>query len=180
VLGSKHQSAYHRTAPKEIRKRAPDPCLLARVLTAARAGRLGSGRLRANERWFAQVALSTALTWALAQALFGHPRPIFAGMGALIGVSATPGQRRRSAVETVLGVALGGALAGLTARRRSQLPMTNLPTRRCGLNHEKGEDTKEAPPAGTLTIAAMVEAATAAGRFELVESRDVALHAASP
>jgi hypothetical protein len=32
-------------------------------------------------------------------------------MGALIGVSATPGQRRRSAVETVLGVALGIGIA---------------------------------------------------------------------
>jgi hypothetical protein len=68
-------------------------------------------RLKANLRWFAQAALSTALAWALAQALFGHTRPIFAAMGALIGVSATPGQRRRSAVETVLGVALGIGIA---------------------------------------------------------------------
>ena len=68
-------------------------------------------RLRANVRWFAQAALSTGLAWALAQALFGHTRPIFAAMGALIGVSATPGQRRRSAVETVLGVALGIGIA---------------------------------------------------------------------
>ena len=68
-------------------------------------------RLRANVRWFAQAALSTASAWALAQALFGHTRPIFAAMGALIGVSATPGQRRRSAIETVLGVALGIGIA---------------------------------------------------------------------
>lgn len=32
-------------------------------------------------------------------------------MGALIGVSATPAQRRRSAVETILGVALGIGIA---------------------------------------------------------------------
>jgi hypothetical protein len=68
-------------------------------------------RLKANVCWFAQAALSTALAWALAQALFGHTRPIFAAMGALIGVSATPGQRRRSAAETVLGVALGIGIA---------------------------------------------------------------------
>jgi hypothetical protein len=68
-------------------------------------------RLKANARWFAQAAVSTALAWALAQALFGHTRPIFAAMGALIGVSVTPGQRRRSAVETVLGVALGIGIA---------------------------------------------------------------------
>jgi hypothetical protein len=64
-------------------------------------------RLKANARWFAQAALSTALAWTLARELFDHPRPIFAAMGALIGVSATPAQRRRSAVETIVGVALG-------------------------------------------------------------------------
>ena len=58
-------------------------------------------RLKANARWFAQAALSTALAWTLARELFDHPRPIFAAMGALIGVSATPAQRRRSAVETI-------------------------------------------------------------------------------
>jgi uncharacterized membrane protein YgaE (UPF0421/DUF939 family) len=41
-----------------------------------------------------QAALSTALAWTLARELFDHPRPIFAAVGALIGFSATPGQRR--------------------------------------------------------------------------------------
>jgi hypothetical protein len=68
-------------------------------------------RLKADSRWFIQAAISTALAWTLAQALFDHQRPIFAAMGALIGVSAIPEQRRRAAIETILGVALGIGIA---------------------------------------------------------------------
>ena len=68
-------------------------------------------RLRINGRWFVQAALATALAWAAAIALFGHPRPIFAPVTALIGVSTTLGQRRRYAVETVLGIAIGIGIA---------------------------------------------------------------------
>src|SRR5215218_4120413 len=68
-------------------------------------------RLRANWRWFAQAALATAPSWALAQALFDHPRPIFAPVAGLIAVSTTLGQRRRYAVEMVLGIALGIGIA---------------------------------------------------------------------
>jgi uncharacterized membrane protein YgaE (UPF0421/DUF939 family) len=68
-------------------------------------------RLRANWRWFAQAALATAPSWALAQVAFGHERPIFAPVAGLIAVSTTLGQRRRYAVEMVLGVALGIGIA---------------------------------------------------------------------
>ena len=68
-------------------------------------------RLAANWRWFAQAALATAPAWALAQLVFGHPRPIFAPVAGLIAVSTTLGQRRRHAVETVLGIALGIGIA---------------------------------------------------------------------
>jgi uncharacterized membrane protein YgaE (UPF0421/DUF939 family) len=68
-------------------------------------------RLRANGRWFAQAALATAPSWAAAEALFGHSRPIFAPVAALIAVSTTLGQRRRYAVEMVLGIALGIGIA---------------------------------------------------------------------
>jgi uncharacterized membrane protein YgaE (UPF0421/DUF939 family) len=68
-------------------------------------------RLRANWRWFAQAALATAPSWALAQQLFDHPRPIFAPVAGLIAVSTTLGQRRRYAVEMVVGVALGIGIA---------------------------------------------------------------------
>jgi hypothetical protein len=68
-------------------------------------------RLRANWRWFAQAALATAPSWYLAQTLFDHPRPIFAPVAGLIAVSTTLGQRRRYAVEMVLGIALGIGIA---------------------------------------------------------------------
>lgn len=73
--------------------------------------RIVADRLRANAGWLAQAALATAVAWVLAQQIFGHERPIFAPVAALIGVSASLGQRRRSAVEMVLGVALGIGIA---------------------------------------------------------------------
>ena len=68
-------------------------------------------RLVTNFRWFVQAAVATALAWAAAIALFGHPRPIFAPVAALIGVSTTLGQRRRYAVEMVVGIAVGVGIA---------------------------------------------------------------------
>jgi uncharacterized membrane protein YgaE (UPF0421/DUF939 family) len=68
-------------------------------------------RLHANWHWFAQAALASASAWWLARELLGHPRPIFAPVVALIAVSTTLGQRRRYAVEMVLGVALGIGIA---------------------------------------------------------------------
>ena len=68
-------------------------------------------RLRANVWWLAQAAIATAGAWILAQQLFGHPLPIFAPVAALISVSASLGQRRRSAVEMVIGIALGIGIA---------------------------------------------------------------------
>jgi len=68
-------------------------------------------RLRANVGWLAQAALATAAAWVLAQEIFSHERPVFAPVAALIGVSASLGQRRRSAVEMVIGVALGIGIA---------------------------------------------------------------------
>lgn len=73
--------------------------------------RIVAGRLVANGRWFVQAAGATAAAWAAAIALFGHPRPIFAPVTALIGVSTTLGQRRRYAVEMVLGIAVGIGIA---------------------------------------------------------------------
>ena len=73
--------------------------------------RIVAERLRANALWFAQAALATSLAWFIAKELFGHPRPVFAPVVALIGVSATLGQRRRYAIEMVIGVALGIGIA---------------------------------------------------------------------
>lgn len=68
-------------------------------------------RLRVNGLWVAQAALATSVAWFVAREVLGHPRPVFAPLVALIGVSATLGQRRRYAIEMVIGVALGIAVA---------------------------------------------------------------------
>ena len=73
--------------------------------------RIVAERVVVNARWFVQAALATALAWEAAIVLFGHPRPIFAPVAALIVVSTTLGQRRRYAVEMVVGIALGIGIA---------------------------------------------------------------------
>ena len=75
--------------------------------------RIVAERLVANARWFVQAALVTALAWEAAIVLFGHPRPIFAPVAGLIAVSTTLGQRRRYAVEMVVGIAVGIGIADL-------------------------------------------------------------------
>ena len=68
-------------------------------------------RLTNNARWFVQAALVTALAWQAAIVVFGHPRPIFAPVAGLIAVSTSLGQRRRYAVEMVIGIAVGVGIA---------------------------------------------------------------------
>jgi uncharacterized membrane protein YgaE (UPF0421/DUF939 family) len=92
------------------RVRARSEALLWEAAEASRP-RSVMGRLQANWRWFAQAALATAPSWALAQQVFGHPRPIFAPVAGLIAVSTTLGQRRRYAVEMVIGIAIGIGIA---------------------------------------------------------------------
>jgi uncharacterized membrane protein YgaE (UPF0421/DUF939 family) len=92
------------------RVRARSEALLEEAAQRSRP-RTVAERLRANWRWVAQAALATAPAWALAQVAFGHERPIFAPVAGLIAVSTTLGQRRRYAVEMVLGVALGIGIA---------------------------------------------------------------------
>jgi uncharacterized membrane protein YgaE (UPF0421/DUF939 family) len=92
------------------RVRARSEALLEEAAERSRP-RTVAERLRANWRWFAQAALATAPAWALAQILFDHERPIFAPVAGLIAVSTTLGQRRRYAVEMVVGVALGIGIA---------------------------------------------------------------------
>ena len=95
------------TAP---RARERGSALLEEAVVRSRPS-LIAGRVHANVGWVAQAALATAAAWVLAHVIFGHARPIFAPVAALIGVSASLGQRRRSAIEMVIGVALGIGIA---------------------------------------------------------------------
>jgi hypothetical protein len=84
--------------------------LLEEAVERSRPG-IVAERLRVNGLWVAQAALATSVAWVVAREVLGHPRPVFAPLVALIGVSATLGQRRRYAIEMVIGVALGIAVA---------------------------------------------------------------------
>jgi uncharacterized membrane protein YgaE (UPF0421/DUF939 family) len=70
-------------------------------------------RLRLAWRSIFQAALSAGVAWWLATEVFGHTRPFFAPVSAIITLGITVGQRGRRAAELVLGVALGIAVADL-------------------------------------------------------------------
>lgn len=69
-------------------------------------------RLRASWRTFAQAALAVGGSWGLATGVLGYVAPFFAPIAAVI-VLNSPAQRGRRAVEIVVGVATGIAVADL-------------------------------------------------------------------
>jgi uncharacterized membrane protein YgaE (UPF0421/DUF939 family) len=71
--------------------------------------RLRTGRLRSGAWMIAQTAIAVGAAWALAGLV--SDRPFFAPISAVISLSAARGQRTRRAVELVLGVAVGIAVA---------------------------------------------------------------------
>ena len=70
-------------------------------------------RLRTRLPLLAQAALATAVAWEIASDVLGHSRPIFAPLSAIIAIGTTQIQRGRRAVELVVGVAVGIAVADL-------------------------------------------------------------------
>jgi uncharacterized membrane protein YgaE (UPF0421/DUF939 family) len=70
-------------------------------------------RLRDAARAIVQATLAATLAWLVATEIVGHPRPFFAPVAAMITLGLTHGQRGRRAVEVVLGVTLGIAVADL-------------------------------------------------------------------
>jgi uncharacterized membrane protein YccC len=63
----------------------------------------------------AQSAAAAAISWWIARAVLSESRPLFAPVVAVIALGFTTGQRGRTAVQTVLGVAIGIAVADLVA-----------------------------------------------------------------
>jgi fusaric acid resistance family protein len=63
----------------------------------------------------AQTAVAAALAWWIARRLLSEPRPLFAPVVAVIALGFTTGQRGRAAVQVVLGVAVGIAVADVVA-----------------------------------------------------------------
>jgi uncharacterized membrane protein YgaE (UPF0421/DUF939 family) len=71
--------------------------------------RARTGRVRAEAWTIAQTSIAAGAAWEAAQLI--HERPFFAPISAVISLGAARGQRTRRAVELVLGVALGIAVA---------------------------------------------------------------------
>ena len=85
-----------------------------RLFVGLRRGlQAGIERLRINGWPLVQTAVAASVAYFLAVILFGHERPFFAPVAAVICLGVTLGQRWRRAVELVFGVAVGLTVADL-------------------------------------------------------------------
>ena len=71
----------------------------------------GTERLRDSGWPVIQTAVAVGVAWYLATLLFGHERPVFAAVAALISLGVAVGQQWKRGVQVILGVASGIALA---------------------------------------------------------------------
>src|SRR5918997_4407232 len=71
----------------------------------------GADRLRDRGWPVLQTAVAVGLAWYLASVIFGHERPVFASIAALISLGVAVGRQWKRAVQVILGVGLGIALA---------------------------------------------------------------------
>ena len=77
------------------------------------SARARADRLRHTARAILQATLAATIAWLVATELVGHSQPFFAPVSAMITLGLTQGERGRRAVEVVLGVTLGIAVADL-------------------------------------------------------------------
>ncbi len=77
------------------------------------SARMRAERLRTATRAILQATLAATLAWLLATEVVGHEAPFFAPVSAMIVLGLTQGERGRRAIEVVLGVTLGIAVADL-------------------------------------------------------------------
>jgi uncharacterized membrane protein YgaE (UPF0421/DUF939 family) len=73
-------------------------------------------RLKLAFRSIVQIAVASSAAWVVATEVFGHPRPIFAPISAVIVLGLSFGRRLERAVELALGVAVGLGIADLLVR----------------------------------------------------------------
>lgn len=71
------------------------------------------GRFRAGIWPVVQTAVAATLAWSAAAVMLGHERPFVAAIAAVISVGAVAGQTLKRAIEWILGVAVGLAVADL-------------------------------------------------------------------
>ena len=77
------------------------------------SARTRAERVRNAARSILQATLAAVIAWVLATEVVGHTNPFFAPVSAMITLGLTQGERGRRAVEVVLGVTLGIAVADL-------------------------------------------------------------------
>jgi uncharacterized membrane protein YgaE (UPF0421/DUF939 family) len=77
------------------------------------SARARADRLRDTARAILQATLAAMIAWVVATELIGHAQPFFAPVSAMITLGLTQGERGRRAIEIVLGVTLGIAIADL-------------------------------------------------------------------
>ena len=77
------------------------------------SARTRAERLRDAARTILQATLAATAAWLIAKELIGHAAPFFAPVSAIITLGLTQGERGRRAVEVILGVTLGIAVADL-------------------------------------------------------------------
>jgi uncharacterized membrane protein YgaE (UPF0421/DUF939 family) len=70
-------------------------------------------RLRLSWRSIVQAGVASGVAWVIATEVFGHTRPFFAPVSAIITLGLTMSQRGRRAVEVAIGVAVGIAVGDL-------------------------------------------------------------------
>jgi uncharacterized membrane protein YgaE (UPF0421/DUF939 family) len=87
---------------------------------AAERGRLSMRqrveRLKLAARPIVQITVASTGAWLFAVEVFGHPRPIFAPISAVVVLGLSVGRRLERAVELALGVAVGLGIADLIVR----------------------------------------------------------------
>src|SRR5829696_6213864 len=99
---------HHRTLSERAQPLLEEAAERSRVSARARAE-----RLRDTARAIVQATLAATIAWLIATEVVGHSRPFFAPVSAMITLGLTQGERGRRAVEVVLGVTLGIAIADL-------------------------------------------------------------------
>ena len=74
---------------------------------------LGGGADRLRDRGWPvlQTAVAVGLAWYLASVIFGHEHPVFASIAALISLGVAVGRQWKRAIQVILGVGSGIALA---------------------------------------------------------------------
>jgi uncharacterized membrane protein YgaE (UPF0421/DUF939 family) len=101
------------TEPSRTLSEAAQPLIEEAAERSRLSAHARAERLRDAGRSILQATLAATIAWLVATEVVGHSQPFFAPVSAMITLGLTQGERGRRAVEVVLGVTLGIAVADL-------------------------------------------------------------------